>query len=73
MEDFYNAGGLRALLTTIRDLLDLNCRTVSGRTLGEDLAGAEVIDSQVILPRESPLRRPAARSCCAAILHRTVA
>jgi dihydroxy-acid dehydratase len=55
MEDFYNAGGLRALLATIGDLLHLDAPTVSGRTLGENLAGAAVIDPQVILPREAPL------------------
>jgi dihydroxy-acid dehydratase len=55
MEDFYNAGGLRALLATVADLLHLNCRTVSGQTLGEGLAGAEVIDPRVVLPRSEPL------------------
>ncbi len=55
MEDFYNAGGLRALLTRIADLLDLNCRTVSGATLGDDIRDAEVFDERVILPRDRPL------------------
>ena len=55
MEDFYNAGGLRALLTRIRDLLHLDCPNVNGSTLGENIDGAEVYDQDVILPRESPL------------------
>jgi dihydroxy-acid dehydratase len=55
MEDFYNAGGLRALLATVSELLQLDCRTVNGRTIGDNIAGAAVIDSQVILPREKPL------------------
>jgi dihydroxy-acid dehydratase len=55
MEDFFYAGGLRALLSEIRDLLDLDARTVSGRTLGENIAGAEVFDRDVILPREKAL------------------
>jgi dihydroxy-acid dehydratase len=55
MEDFYYAGGLRALMAEIRDLLELDCRTVSGRTLGEDLAGAQVTNRDVIRPRENPL------------------
>ena len=54
MEDFYNAGGLRALMNQIRDLLHLDCRTVSGATLGEDIEGAEVYDHDVILPRDKP-------------------
>jgi dihydroxy-acid dehydratase len=48
MEDFYNAGGLRALMNVIRDRLHLSCRTIEDRTLGECLDGAEVIDSDVI-------------------------
>ena len=42
MEDFYYAGGLRALMGELRDLLDLSCITVTGRTLGETIAGAKV-------------------------------
>ena len=38
MEDFFYAGGLRALLSELKDLLHLDCRTVNGKTLGENLA-----------------------------------
>jgi len=55
MEDFYYAGGLRGLLASIPDLLSLGERTVSGATLGEDLAGAEIYNADVILPRERAL------------------
>ena len=55
MEDFYYAGGLRALLMTIRDLLSLGERTVNGRTLGENIADAEVYNADVILPRANAL------------------
>ena len=55
MEDFYYAGGLRALLKDIGDLLALDARTVNGRTLGENIAGAEVFNRDVILPREKAL------------------
>ena len=55
MEDFYYAGGLRALLASIGDLLSLGERTVNGRTLGENIAGAEVFNADVILPRKAPL------------------
>jgi dihydroxy-acid dehydratase len=57
MEDFYNAGGMPALLKSVSDLLDLDCQTVSGNTLGENIAAAEVIDNDVILPREIPLSK----------------
>ena len=55
MEDFFYAGGLRALLAGIADLLALSERTANGRTLGENIAGAEVFDRDVILPRERAL------------------
>jgi dihydroxy-acid dehydratase len=55
MEDFFYAGGLRALLAEIGDLLDLGARTVNGHTLGENIAGSEVFDHDVILPRDKAL------------------
>jgi dihydroxy-acid dehydratase len=55
MEDFYYAGGLRALLASIGDLLDLEAKTVNGKTLGENLEGAKVFNAEVILPREKAL------------------
>jgi dihydroxy-acid dehydratase len=55
MEDFFYAGGLRALLATIGDKLALDARTVNGRTLGENISGAEVFNHDVILPRDKAL------------------
>jgi dihydroxy-acid dehydratase len=55
MEDFYYAGGLPALLKTLGDLLDTSCRTVSGATLGEDIARAEIFNPEVIHTRDNPL------------------
>jgi dihydroxy-acid dehydratase len=55
MEDFFYAGGLRALQTEIADLLALGERTVNGRTVGENIAGAEVFNREVILPRDKAL------------------
>jgi len=55
MEDFYYAGGLRALLRDISDLLALDARTVNGRTLGENIQAAEVFNRDVILSRERAL------------------
>ncbi|HVB47104.1 MAG TPA: L-arabinonate dehydratase [Burkholderiales bacterium] len=56
MEDFYYAGGLRALLAELKDLLHLTCPTVNGRTLGENLTEARVHDHDVIRPRAEPLK-----------------
>src|SRR4030095_12832853 len=55
MEDFYYAGGLRALLAQIADLLDLDAKTVNGRALRDNIAGAEVFNPDVILPRAKAL------------------
>lgn len=55
MEDFYNAGGLKALLWRLRDRLHLDCVTVTGKTLGENIEGSEVIDDDVILPLDKAL------------------
>jgi len=56
MEDFYYAGGLRALLSELGDLLHLNCKTVTGKTLGENLQGAKIYNQDVIRPRTKPLK-----------------
>jgi len=56
MEDFYYAGGLRAMLAELKDLLRLEALTVNGATLGENLAGAEIRNPEVIRPRADPLK-----------------
>ncbi len=48
MEDFYFAGGLRALLAQVLDLLHADCLSVNGKTLRENLAGAQVHNPEVI-------------------------
>jgi dihydroxy-acid dehydratase len=55
MEDFYYAGGLRALMAQLRDRLDLSCLTVTGRTMGENLEGAQVWNDDVIRPLSNPV------------------
>jgi dihydroxy-acid dehydratase len=55
MEDFFYAGGLRALLAQLADLLDASAPTVNGRSLGENIDGAAVFNDDVIRPRARPL------------------
>jgi dihydroxy-acid dehydratase len=55
MEDFFYAGGLRALMGEIRDLLHLDCVTVNGKTLGENLEHARIHNPEVIRPRANPI------------------
>lgn len=55
MEDFYYAGGLPALLNNLCDLLDLQQKTITGKTLGENIEGAKVFNDDVIRTRDNPL------------------
>jgi dihydroxy-acid dehydratase len=55
MEDFYYAGGLPALLAAMKPHLDLSCLTITGKTLGENIAGAEIYKPDVIRNLDNPL------------------
>jgi dihydroxy-acid dehydratase len=55
MEDFYYAGGLRALLATLGTHLRPEARTANGKTLGANLEGAQVFNDDVIRPLSDPL------------------
>ena len=55
MEDFFYAGGLRALMAALKDRLDLSCLTVTGETVGENIAGAEVYLPDVIHTLADPI------------------
>lgn len=55
MEDLYRAGGFHAVLREVRDLLDPEAVTVTGRPLADYLDGAGIWDREVIRTREKPL------------------
>ncbi len=55
MEDFHFAGGLRALLSVIKDSLDTDAVICTGRTLGEEIKDARVWNSDVIRPLDKPV------------------
>jgi dihydroxy-acid dehydratase len=55
MQDFFEAGGLPALMRRIAPQLHLECPTVSGRTLGENIAGAKVWNDAIIRPLDAPV------------------
>lgn len=55
IEDVHRAGGISAILKELArrpDVLDLECETVTGKTLGENVADAEILDPEVIRPLE---------------------
>jgi dihydroxy-acid dehydratase len=55
MEDFFYAGGLPGLMSRIKEHLHLDAMTVTGRTLGENIADAEVHNDDVIRTIENPI------------------
>jgi dihydroxy-acid dehydratase len=69
MEDFYYAGGLPALMQVIRSVLSTAEATANGRTIGENIATAEVLDPEVI----RPLARPVSSAGALATLHGNLA
>ena len=54
-EDLHYAGGSRAVLSVIKDRLHLGCVTANGRTLGENIDGARIFNSDVIRPLDNPI------------------
>jgi dihydroxy-acid dehydratase len=57
MEDVFRAGGIQAILKTLAGkpgTLNLDCITVTGKTLGENIGDAVVKDADVIRPLSNP-------------------
>ncbi len=59
MEDLNEAGGVYAVMKELADigLLHTDCMTVTGRTIGENIAGAVNRNPEVIRPVENPYSR----------------
>ncbi len=55
MEDFFYAGGLRALMKELGEKLDLSCMTVTGQPLGDGLVSAVNYNTDVIRPLSNPV------------------
>jgi dihydroxy-acid dehydratase len=60
MEDFYFAGGLPALMNRLGDLLHLDALTVTGQSVGENIASAKVHNDDVIRSLDNPIYRQGA-------------
>ena len=56
MPDLYEAGGIPAVQAELakKGLLDLDVPTVTGKTLGENIAGAHILDEKAIRPIDNP-------------------
>jgi dihydroxy-acid dehydratase len=55
MEDFYYAGGLPVVLRELGDLMHRDALTITGRTIGENVADAPCYNADVIRPLSNPL------------------
>ncbi|MFL6579143.1 MAG: dihydroxy-acid dehydratase [Burkholderiales bacterium] len=56
MQDFHAAGGMSALLAELKELLNLNCLTVTGETVGDRLSRpVAFVDRNVIRARSKPI------------------
>lgn len=56
IEELDEAGGVYAVMNELskKELLDLSCLTVTGKTVGENIAGCVNLNPQVIRPVENP-------------------
>jgi len=57
MEDFFEAGGVPAVMREIQSLLHAGAKTANGKTVAENLAGAECWNREVIRTADAPLSR----------------
>ncbi|MGC1462567.1 MAG: IlvD/Edd family dehydratase [Terracidiphilus sp.] len=70
MEHFHYAGGLPALMHELRQLLDLCAPTITGATIGEVIAQAELAPGQDVI---SSLSSPVKKEGAMAVLHGNLA
>lgn len=57
MEDFYFAGGLKALMWQLKDLLDLQTKTVNFNNLGANIEGSAIYNNDVIYNCDAPIQQ----------------
>jgi len=57
VEELHAAGGVPALMNELKSLLNVNALTVTGKAIGENVAGAEVLDANVIRSLENPVHK----------------
>lgn len=55
IENLHNAGGVPAIMKQLGDLINPNCRTVAGKTIGDIINDAEVLDGDIIRSRYNPV------------------
>jgi dihydroxy-acid dehydratase len=56
MQDLHQAGGIQAVMAELsqKNFIHTDCLTVTGKTVGENIAHAKVLDDKVIRPLDNP-------------------
>ena len=57
MEDLNAAGGIPAVMQELSQMLNLDALTVTGKPVEENIAGAKVLDANVIRPLDDPVHK----------------
>ena len=57
MEEYFEAGGVPALMKELEPLLNKGCITVTGKTVKENLTDAKVSNHDVIFPLNKPIEK----------------
>jgi len=57
LEDLHAAGGIPALMNELKPLLNMDVLTVTGKSIDENVSGAEVVDAEVIRPLSKPVHK----------------
>ena len=55
MEDYFFAGGLPALMQKVSSRLTLDCLTVNGKTIGQNITDARCLDDDIIRDIDKPI------------------
>ncbi|MBD3253647.1 MAG: dihydroxy-acid dehydratase [Candidatus Lokiarchaeota archaeon] len=53
--DLYKAGGIQAVLKRLKEFLNLDCLTVSGKTIGKQIRRIKVLDDNIIRDLKNPI------------------
>ena len=53
IEELDKAGGIPAVMSEVKSLLKLKCKTVTGKTIGENIAGVKNLNPEVIRPMKN--------------------
>jgi dihydroxy-acid dehydratase len=57
INDLHSAGGIPGVMKRLRDRLDMNVMTATGKTLGENIADYKIYNDEIIRPLDNPYHK----------------